>query len=165
MKNVWLARMIDVKINAPPPRPKITKPGRTKISVKRQMPPVTNSVTSNQPAVPSRKRLQKKRANAPRPRRPRCRGPVRAIQYRSPVRQQDQHRHHFRPAEETGDGSTQPGRPASDRSPARSSLELREVLDHRDQADFGPFRRSARARGRGSSRGRLSPTAGLFALL
>src|SRR6056297_3214098 len=46
-------------VNASPPTPATPKPGITKISAAMNNNPTINNVTSNQPAVPPRKRLQK----------------------------------------------------------------------------------------------------------
>ena len=52
MTNVWLASTIDANTSAPPPSPKMPKPGITKISNRMQQTPAMNSSTSSQPAVP-----------------------------------------------------------------------------------------------------------------
>ena len=51
---VWLARMIEARIIAPPPRPKMPKPGSTNSSNNTQQTPARKSVTCSQPAVPPR---------------------------------------------------------------------------------------------------------------
>jgi len=57
--NDWLASTSDATINSPPPRPRMPKPGRTKISAATQKKPARKSITSSQPLVPWRCWLQK----------------------------------------------------------------------------------------------------------
>src|SRR6185295_19473957 len=62
--NVWLASTSEARIITPPPSPKIPKPGMTSTSSNKQSNPPTNNRTSNQPAVPCKKLLQKNNRNA-----------------------------------------------------------------------------------------------------
>ena len=123
MKNVWLARTIDVKIKTPPPRPKITKPGRTKISVK-QADAAGDEERHFQPARRAFEEVAPEEQGEghhghegpdPQPRRVQ-------LDIDAQPAQEDQHRDHFRPAEEVGQVIDPAGLDQRrDRSPGRSS--------------------------------------------